>query len=658
MPDASPAGFVRLLASAVVRDGEPDVLAREAHQALEALFAGQKSLVLDVQFTGFVTPRGQPVGGVSPELLRGAGQLIMLRVSRVGFTPEVREADLEAFFEVAARGPGELGPGGIIAAMRDLAPRGLYLTSSTGETYRPAPAPKPAAEPAPAASAESTAPPPTVESALPSDAPAPTAAGEQSVRVAAAAAPEADVSVPPADEAAGSVDAEPGEGPSNETASTDTASAAADEASSESAESEEPAEAEPPSGDGPPAATRQPTDEATPASALAFDDEEETLAFSDFEVLEAFPDLGRASNAPAAPAGQGGAGQEGGSGDLYHFFRSSAGAPDAEAADLPRLLHSADSLDQFDEVAGAAARTVARMVQTDQHAAALDILEALVGEAERSDRSRVFREGAVQALRRAGTDTALHSFIEYVQRWPEERERVVRFFLFLGGDAVGLLESLLFRTGEPDLRSVLFRRLVAREGVGSRLLARTMSDPAPGRTRAMLELAATSDLDSDIVLKWIGEAATHPDSTVRMDGARHAAAVGGRAGLRVLVDLLGDDERLVKRSAIQGLGTMGDSAAVPFLARLLNDTSDEDVQLAVIAALGRIASPDALPALVGMVNKRQLFTSKKMQRVKAASLGAIGKITGPAARDVLTSVASGKDAELAAEARRILALAD
>jgi hypothetical protein len=645
MPEASPAGFVRLLASAVVRGGEPDVLAREARQALDLLFASQKSLVLDVQFTGFVTPKGQPVGGISPELLRGAGQLIMLRVSRIGFTPEVRDQDLEAFFEIAAHGPGELGPGGIIAAMRGLAPRGLYVTSSTGETYRPAPVPKPAPESAPAA---------VTGEAASTEAPA-QAEALASTDVQSAASAQPAVEAPPSIEAeaveALAEVATSAEQPAVDHAAQEVEARGANEAGRE----EEPALAD---------RLEDAAPDAAPSGAtLGFlpVDPEEALAFSDFEVLEAFPDLsGGAAHGAAAGQGPPAAAQDtgAGSGDLYHFFRSSSGTPDAEAADLPRLLHSAENLDQFDEVAAASARTVARLVQTDQHAAALDVLGALVREAERPDRTRVFREGAVQALRRAGTDAALHNFMEYAQRWPEERERVVRFFLFLGGDAVGMLEALLFRTGEPELRAVLFRRLVSREGVGPRLLARTMSDPAPGRTRAMLELAATQELDAETALKWVTEAATHPDSTVRMDAARHAASIGGRAGLRVLVDLLADDERLVKRSAIQGLGTMGDSAAVPFLARLLNDTSDEDVQLAVISALGKIAAPDSLPVLVGVVNKRQLFTSKKMQRVKAAALGAIGRITGPAARDVLTSVAGGKDSELAAEARRILALAD
>jgi hypothetical protein len=641
------AAFVRTLAAAVLREGEPDALARDARQALDGVFAAQKSLVLDVQFTGFAA-KGQAVGGISPELLRGAGQLIMMRVSRVGFTPEVRDEDLAAFFELAARGPGEIGPGGIMAAVREAAPRGIYVSTSGGETYRPAPAPRPAPStsteaqaPVPPAAAEAPQAPQATVEATPLPTPSPEPQPSTPVSQEPAEAPEPET-LPEADlPSAGP----PSEGEVEEPAAPSEPLPAASP-DLESVREETPAPAPEPA-----------APHASTPSAFGFDEVEEGMAFTDFEVLEAFPEAGPAVSGPSTGMpGDGGSGV--GSGDMYHFFRASHGQVDPEAAELPRLLATADSLSQFDEVAQGCARAAARLVSTDQHAAALDVLEALMTEAERPDRTRVFREGAVQALRRAGTEQTLHGFVDYIQQNGTDRDRVVRLFLFLGGDTVALLDGLLFRTVDPELRTVLFRRLAAGEGGSQRLLARTMTDPAPGRTRAMLELAATCGLDGDLALRWVADAATHADSTVRMDAARHAAALGGRGGLRVLVDLLSDADRLVKRAAINGLGTLGDAAAVPFLARVLNDTSDEDVQMAIIVALGKIGSHEALPTLVNVVNKRQLFSGRKLVRVKIAALTAISRLPGASAREVLTGIAGGKDGELAPEARRLLALMD
>jgi HEAT repeat protein len=124
----------------------------------------------------------------------------------------------------------------------------------------------------------------------------------------------------------------------------------------------------------------------------------------------------------------------------------------------------------------------------------------------------------------------------------------------------------------------------------------------------------------------------------------------------VLLDQLNDADRLVKRAAIQALGALGDAAAVPFLARLLGEGADEEIQLAAIAALGRIGSPEALPSLMGVANRRSLFGGKKMGRARSAAVQAIGKIGTQGAREVLHSIAAGKDADLAEEARRALSV--
>jgi hypothetical protein len=161
MPEASEAAarFVRALAALVSRDGDASARAAEARAALDEVFAAQKSLVLDVQFTGF-SQKGQLVGGVDPRVLRAAGHLITLRLNRVGFTPEVSAADLEAFGAVVSRAAGELGQGGAIAALAEARPQGLYASTAAGEVYKPARAAAPSPPPAEAAPPEAAAPPP------------------------------------------------------------------------------------------------------------------------------------------------------------------------------------------------------------------------------------------------------------------------------------------------------------------------------------------------------------------------------------------------------------------------------------------------------------------------------------------------------------------
>lgn len=569
-----PVDFLHALASGILKEETAGEAGARAAEVLREVLREQKSFVVDVQFTGF-TSRGKPVGTVDPRLLRVTSQLIMNRVSRIGFTAEAGAAELAALLRVVITPPGELGTAGIVGALQEAGVRGIYLTTATGETYRP-----PAAAP----------PTPTADDPGPADA---------------------------------------DDGPS----SSEPASATMD-------------------------VPRQEID------ALGFEPLE--VSFSNFEILEAFPavdpepgGVARAAGAAAAGPPDSGAAAQPGAGDLFHFFRASAEGTEPEPADLPALLRAAESVNHFDEAAQAATRAAQRLTAGGEHALALTILESLVAEARRSDRSRLFREAAEGALRRMSGDGTLHALVDRLQHaGGPERERILRVAVLLGGDAPALLEGMLFRTGDAELRSQLLAVLSGVEGLPARLRSRAMGDPAPARTRALLEAAIAGGVAAEAAQQWVADAAAHADPSVRADAARHAGTVGSRGGLRVLVDLLNDGDRNVKRAALDGIGALGDAAAVPFLARALNDAADEDVQLAAIAALGRVGSAEAVPALLNLINKRQLFSGKKLVRIKVAALGALSRIPSPAAREVLTSVAGGKDADLAPEARRILSLLD
>ncbi|HYW06955.1 MAG TPA: HEAT repeat domain-containing protein, partial [Longimicrobium sp.] len=88
----------------------------------------------------------------------------------------------------------------------------------------------------------------------------------------------------------------------------------------------------------------------------------------------------------------------------------------------------------------------------------------------------------------------------------------------------------------------------------------------------------------------------------------------------------------------------------------VTENADEDLQLAAVAALGKIRSPEALPPLLAIVNRRQLFAGKKAKSLKIAAIEAVGRTGVPAAHNVLKLIAGGSDGELAEHARRVLSL--
>jgi HEAT repeat protein len=389
------------------------------------------------------------------------------------------------------------------------------------------------------------------------------------------------------------------------------------------------------------------------------DSDFESTELGEFEILDAADLLagppGR-EGAPASPAHPG-AGEHGRDeppvNDMFHFFRTAASA-DEQAEALPRLLAETDNVSRFDELADTAVRAAVQLLRSDAHAEAVEVLDALVREAQRPDRTRLFRDSALQAIRRVGSAETLQRLVELLGHGGIERERILRFLAFTGGDALLMLEGFIHRSPDAESRSAAFRTLLAAEGTADRLIAHAVQDPNPVRVRTLLELAGGPGVDPEVARRWAAEAARHADAGIRADAARSAAALGGRGSLRVLVDLLGDPERVVRREAVQGLGSLGETAAVPFLARVLNDGGDDELQALAAQSLGRIGSAEALPGLLGVVNKRSLFSLNKVTRLKMAALQAIARIRTPGAREALQSVATGRD-ELAEEAKRLLA---
>ena len=79
------------------------------------------------------------------------------------------------------------------------------------------------------------------------------------------------------------------------------------------------------------------------------------------------------------------------------------------------------------------------------------------------------------------------------------------------------------------------------------------------------------------------------DAVVRCEAARQLGSARLRAGLRDLIQVLGDDpSEPVRRAAAEALGRIGDHAAVGPLERALRTERDAGVRGAAAAALARL----------------------------------------------------------------------
>ena len=97
-------------------------------------------------------------------------------------------------------------------------------------------------------------------------------------------------------------------------------------------------------------------------------------------------------------------------------------------------------------------------------------------------------------------------------------------------------------------------------------------------------------------------------------------ALGDKRATPALIDALGDDDDLVRLSAINSLGELGDKSAVPYLIEALNDQNDDDTNF-VVEALGKLGDKRASFPL-----QKVFKASESYDRVSAAL--ALAKVGG------------------------------
>lgn len=109
------------------------------------------------------------------------------------------------------------------------------------------------------------------------------------------------------------------------------------------------------------------------------------------------------------------------------------------------------------------------------------------------------------------------------------------------------------------------------------------------------------------------------------------------ASLEVLKDRLHNDpEYDVKAAAADAIGALKLTEAFPDLEAVYHDTSEWLLQFSIIAALGELGDPRALPLLATALQS-------SVELVQTAAIGAIGELKLPAGIDLLKTTMTNPD---------------
>jgi hypothetical protein len=149
----------------------------------------------------------------------------------------------------------------------------------------------------------------------------------------------------------------------------------------------------------------------------------------------------------------------------------------------------------------------------------------------------------------------------------------------------------------------------------------------------------------------------HTDDRVRRAAANALAQFGTPDATKRVHEALHDSSPDVRMQVAAALGAKRDNRASMTLIRAIDDEDDGDVQLAMIAALGRVGTAEAVNRLVKMAEPEGRLFKRKDNALRVAAVQALGDARTPAAVTALKALVDDKDRDVRETASRALAQA-
>ena len=134
----------------------------------------------------------------------------------------------------------------------------------------------------------------------------------------------------------------------------------------------------------------------------------------------------------------------------------------------------------------------------------------------------------------------------------------------------------------------------------------------------------------------------HDDERVRRAAAIALGKVGTASASNALRSALSDESPLVRLAAAAGVGSWKSRTSTQMLTVAFDDEPDGDVQLQIIATLGRVATPDAIERLTELAMPAG-FLRKKPTSHRVAAVQALAETRSPAAIRTLQQLDDDKD---------------
>jgi HEAT repeat protein len=326
-----------------------------------------------------------------------------------------------------------------------------------------------------------------------------------------------------------------------------------------------------------------------------------------------------------APLQLGGGDPDRNDGTFIHHFASveAIGKPDL----LVTALRSAATVDEL----GLALEQLGVLIANAQsaekyHDAALLLFEVIHAESQSTDLE--FKRSFKLTIHRATQPTFFRALAAGLPGAGEDRAKYVAIFGRYGDDAVEALVEQLAYAELAKERRVLFDAVVQlRRGVPTLIQMLTDKRWYVARNAAELlgEMGA-GDAETALV-----RALRHDDPRVRRSAASALARLGSRGAVAALKAAMHDASPNVRMQATIAVATRKDPHSTPMFIRALTEEEDPEVQRALLSALGKLGSPDAVKRLISDAEPDGRFFRRKPTPTRVAAVQALAEAGTPEA---------------------------
>jgi HEAT repeat protein len=262
------------------------------------------------------------------------------------------------------------------------------------------------------------------------------------------------------------------------------------------------------------------------------------------------------------------------------------------------------------------------------------------------------KSAMVLAVRRLSKPALLRAVAGLITRSPERKQ---------------LAYEVLQATGEDGADAVIEQVGQARSGDERKSVLEVLTelnDAVPALMRMLGDsrwfvVRNSADLLGEMVATRAEDALVgllrHADDRVRRSAASALLRLGTPDAVKSVYDAMNDESPEVRMQVAAAIATRKDAKTSATLIRAIDGENDGDVQLAMIAALGKVATPDAVQKLVKLAEAEGRLFRKKDSAMRVAAVQALVEARSPAAVNALRELVGDKDREVRETATRALA---